>query len=104
MEKKIKDYLHFYIGCKIKANRSISGEWSLLTVSHLHDSSHFKLLIRPLSDMTEEEKNEYLLTGTDSMTRFEHNAIRTQYLLLKGFDLFGSIDAGLAIDKTKLDA
>ena len=107
MEKKIEDYLHLYIGreCKYQEHNEKS-DWcigkitpAIITPNRIHS---VKPILRPLSDMTEEEKNEYLLTGTDSSTRFEHNARRTQYLLSKGFDLFGLIDAGLAINKNTI--
>lgn len=61
-------------------------------------------ILRPLSDMTEDEKNE-VLRICEKDRRFKssvnYEAIRTRYLLSRHFDLFGWIDAGLAIDKTK---
>ena len=128
MEKKTFKDWHLYFGQPVKVYfEDDYGKFTIerkgtLSWSQEHDDCYYvlyetdqnddfegcdfdwKLILRPLSDMTEEEKNEYLLIGTDSSTRFEHNARRTQYLLSKGFDLFGLIDAGLAIDKTKLDA
>lgn len=115
---------------------------------HKSDALHLKPLLRPISDMTEEEAtriaiimygqpdsvkwrmedkgnyfNVYRRHYVESFTidkasgdidRYEkwdgeteiqitlnHHFI-THYLLSRGFDLFGLIEAGLAIDKTKL--
>lgn len=71
-----------------------------------------KLLLRPLYDMTKVEKDhvgydayKVLRDKTipnDKRTPFEWSAKQTAYLLKQGFDLFGLIDAGLAINKSKL--
>jgi hypothetical protein len=92
-----------------------------------------KPLLRPLSDMTEEEVIKYLrlkhnaysgeyeiklrdngfwwlfkTIASDEKFKFfgemldESNSDQFRWLLSKGFDLFGLIEAGLAIDKTKL--
>lgn len=74
---------------------------------HLHGAGKIvaKPILRPLSDMTEEEEMEvqYLVDiqgfGYDALI----GAKITQYLLSRHFDLFGWIEAGLAIDKTKLE-
>jgi hypothetical protein len=73
----------------------------------LWDLKDFKLLLRPLSDMTEEEKEN--IQGTDwgfleTNYDWEFSPETFIYLLSKYFDLFGLIEAGLAIDKTKLPA
>lgn len=63
-----------------------------------------KPILRPLSDMTEEESNEVQCAVDKNGIGFyptEHAEI-VRYLLSLQFDLFGWIDAGLAIDKTKL--
>jgi hypothetical protein len=80
----------------------------------------FKLLLRPLSDMTEEEaKCWYDFRGRYQITNPKcaienvyrglysegHNGMQvaelTRHLLSKGFDIFDLIPAGLAIDRTK---
>ena len=152
-EKNIKDYLHLYLGCEVDTN--IQGQYvhpygnvslEKLTAENLfrildtldrdvknketwdEDSDHYcKPLLRPLSDMTEEEREEFknlcglekedldCLTefndrffdgqgssfGTAHLTNILQWAVGVKYLLSKRFDLFGLIDAGNAIDKTK---
>lgn len=84
--------------------------------------SQVKLLLRPLSSMTEEEviplkrilcdnhgvgtikeiitKDWYLCNiGVRSSQSFEI----TKYLLSEGFDLFGLIESGLALEATKIE-
>ena len=66
---------------------------------------NIKPILRPLSDMTEEEmreKHEAYLSACKSLGLLAHGtAADTRYLLSHHFDLFGWIPAGLAIDKTK---
>lgn len=65
---------------------------------------HIRLLLRPLSDMTEEEiaYKKSILTETENLALYEEQVAEMfRYMLSKGFDLFGLIEAGLAIDKTK---
>jgi len=85
-----------------------------------------QLFIRPLSSITEEEKIELLLiigepkmyaafdfrigdemhylnlVGESGVIIIGFNPESVKYLLSKHFDLFGLIEAGLAIDKTVL--
>lgn len=78
-------------------------------VYHFYKLDQMQLLLRPLSDMTEEEAREYFSvcslkpgdyigSGPDWIPI---SARSTHWLISKGFDLFGLIEAGLAIDKTK---
>jgi hypothetical protein len=76
------------------------------------------LILRPLSDMTGQEKKEYagLFSGMESINILpeiragrlinyfmnKKDPHQVVWLLSLGFDLFGLIDAGLAIDKTKI--
>lgn len=64
----------------------------------------FKLLLRPLSSMTEEERDHYhSLVAVRERTMDEiivKEAVGVQYLLSKHFDLFGLIEKGEAIDST----
>ena len=129
--KDIKDYLHLYLGCEVhdfvndKVGRlfrvSTNGvckvlhsvQWSL----HPHE---FKLILRPLSVMTEEEAVfikrvlrdnhgidtiKTVLQNGWHLGHISANASQmfeiTRYLLSKSFDLFRLIEAGLAIDATK---
>ena len=128
MKKELKDYLHLYLGCRIKSKGGKCGD--LVSVSNygmsivvydkdkINDprglcinSDWLLLILRPLSDMTKEEKdwldehenfvNNYK-QNAESELIIEWDAEKTSYLLSKHFDLFGLIEAGLAIDKTTL--
>jgi hypothetical protein len=95
---------------------------------HEVDFSKYKLLLRPLSDITPEEKNSFInicelepedaecLTifkdrffdgqvgyGTAHLTNIEQWATGVYFLLSREFDLFGLIENGWAIDKTQLE-
>jgi hypothetical protein len=68
---------------------------------------YFKPILRPLSDITEEEKIECVLLFDDQFIlgqdgkyawRATFFPSMFKYLLSKYFDLFGLIEAGLAID------
>lgn len=126
MSKQIKDYLHLYLGCKFIHNVH-KGVFELcgyniyeayaqnsLGVSTF-DARQIKLILRPLSDMTPSEFKEveayhpetkrWLDVGhldDGGKVQFDSwSPYVTVYLLSKGFDLFGLIEEGLAIDKTK---
>ena len=115
MKKDIKDYLPLYYHqrgivdwvstegqahfAKVGANILIDAV-TIMIVSEGH--LRVKPLLRPLDDMTEEERGE--VCCAEGLPPFDDNvtaALRTKYLLSKHFDLFGLIEAGLAIDKTK---
>lgn len=125
MEKKIEDYLHLYYGCQAQFdkcdyylvhNMSIhNGEVHKLSgwlIAHILKCNGYviaKPLLRPLSDMTEEEADEHDALEEqfdESNTDNKAGAIvtwaaeSTRWCLSKGFDLFGLIESGLAI-KTK---
>lgn len=112
---EIKDYLHLYIGQKVwtahKALNNGEPQALTITINNLHEILHkyedSKLILRPLSDMTEEEKSESMriyytdkieLLAIMDVAHFE----LCRYLLKQGLDLFNLIPAGLAIDKTSL--
>lgn len=125
MNKKIEDYLPYYIGQEILVERCsfymvhvmriLKGEVVKLTYKlafHLEFAKRaiVKLRLRPLSDMTKEEREIF---GWQEDWIFEDKSdpnqpLKTTFLvwefidLLKmGFDLFGLIPTGLAVDKTK---
>lgn len=122
--KDIKYYLHLYIGCQAEFTSLGGGKNIMKLTGHDCDYQHAdskwypKPILRPLSDMTEEEKMEYKakFNGMDStnilpeiragrLINFHLNSkspYEVIYLLSKGFDLFGLIESGLAIDKTTL--
>lgn len=111
----IKDYIYLYMGCRLVYFNSKGEPTTLqelapdnfLFYSHWLDRS--KLALRRLSDMTEKESAELLHVQLaadypDSEQGWLMNeAVRVKFLLSKHFDLFGLIDAGLAIDKATLD-
>ena len=120
--KNLRDYLHLYIGsARVEYDSSYMRD---LTPSEYgiarHVADNVKLVLRPLSDMTKEEavyikrilrdnhgidtiktvlKNGWHLghIGANASQMFQI----TQYLLSKGFDLFGLIEDGLAIDASE---
>jgi hypothetical protein len=133
--KNIKDYLHLYLGCEC-----MIGDLNWKPETNLHglapgvDPNYGKpikskidahvlnvfahkttLILRPLSDMTDEEMDEVWYSHEPKnvlVMDYKNNSMsrkvalcseRTRYLLSKGFDLFGLIDSGLAIDKIKLN-
>lgn len=135
----LKDYLHLYIGCNVKAEIDfyIGTCWvdcELIGIEnkkaivrkegnfskHLpnvltFDLEKIKPILRPLNDISEKEKCE--LECTDIQETYLSSTIidsklgewdihpkRIIWLLSKHFDLFGLIDAGLAINKTKLNS
>ena len=114
MKKELKDYLHLYLGCEIdiSGQREIldsvakSGQIETLFRGYLRNyrdlsDEDIAPILRPLSDMTDEEAQEvYTIKGKNAFNNFEGET--TKHLLSKHFDLFGLIEAGLAIDKTTL--
>jgi hypothetical protein len=116
---KLEDYLHLYIGCEGIAETIAKFKTRLVISNHTNDmrdgvdledaiQHNFKPILRSLSDMTEEEKIELsaLLEWPEPKTVMNNRYSRYSpkiflYLLSKHFDLFGLIEAGLAIDKTK---
>lgn len=127
MSKEIKDYLHLYYGVECIVEKSDyhmvhnlminAGDKAIIDgkfIFHVHNAVPFKGIVkpilRPLSDMTEEESKELL-----SIQDLKRGVIDTKYvivtrswedaryLLSKHFDLFGLIESGLAIDVTTLN-
>jgi hypothetical protein len=113
---EIKDYLHLYLGCKINTSlngTTLTGYWYDRIMRGECDGLP---ILRPLSDMTEEEKQQIgfesyqALRGKQSEIRnlpakeisCTWAAKQTAYLLKQGFDLFNLIEKNLAIDKTKI--
>jgi hypothetical protein len=119
MDKKIQDYLHLYMGCEGIA-KTIAPFKTRLVVSNWSDDLrdgielcqveeyNFKPILRPLSDMTKDEESELRNIWSDeyetgnNYTSIIADAAQIKWLLSKHFDLFGLIEAGLAIDATTL--
>jgi hypothetical protein len=86
-----------------------------LHYTYLFKDGGLQLILRPLSDMTPEEEEEWLSGREETRKAFQGKFVDNDYathcgfcdggsalyLLSRGFDLFGLIDAGLALDKTK---
>lgn len=130
MKKKIDDYLHFYLGFDLcglygKDQKTIFELWKVKwgrkrdvflnlvardgkTLITDGAAIKFKPILRPLTDITQEEcdiynsKSNTLYSLADLKNQIIQEASTTQYLLSRGFDLFGLIEEGLAIDKTTL--
>lgn len=144
MKTELKDVVHFYLGCECVDGAGSVGKidtcgfdgYIRTTPLNKHIKvkaflSGVKPILRPLSDMTEEEGRQYAtyygIDGYLSVTITEENGYvkisignsghmaslfplgqygqkpeTLVYLLSKGFDLFGLIESGQAIDKTIL--
>lgn len=129
MEKKIEDYLHLYLGCEaertwyyssepntVHSKRTVIVDGGLIenpigtSSPNIDLEFDLKPILHPLSDMTEEEGKEYVALGFGGMIDQRGGKLIYQtftppcflWLLSKHFDLFGLIDSGLAIDKTKM--
>jgi hypothetical protein len=113
--KDIKDYLYLYLGCEAQysSHHEPQNERYLLTASNLQEAIEFEdmPILRPLSDITTEEQDELSKTYLWVQSTPVHAHLRTptwtsesvRYLLSKGFDLFGLIESGLAINKQNYD-
>lgn len=120
MTKDIKDYLHLYLGSEFLSDYPTNPTSPQILTGHTFEQivhctndglcwnpKYIKLLLRPLSDMTEEERttvidiNVQMLKQNSLTGSMKYDGHSCAYLLSKGFDLFGLIEAGLAIDKTK---
>lgn len=105
--KDIKDYLPYYLGCDYWTNNS-QGNLNAKTLPDVIDmckrNKGVQLHLRRLSDMTEEENTEWkklrhaVTDGFHAVLSLIDTPDSFHYLLKQGFDLFGLIDAGLAID------
>lgn len=121
MTMELKDYLPLYIGQKVWTRHDAlnNGDFQALTVSInnlfeiLYKYKDSKLILRELSDMTEEEWEKIKIIGdsewgntqpTDNRIKaIECTSAQVAYLLSIGMDLFGLIPAGLAVDKKTLN-
>lgn len=91
---------------KRKAGKAVGDYLSWKPNGHHNcDANHLKPILRKLSSITEEECDnlDWYYRGTNGGL-IEHRAIdltpeQVRYLLSRGFDLFGLIDLGLAIEK-----
>ena len=120
--KSIKDYLHLYLGCEVIVesfdenivckiiNVSVNGGGYATGFSkdgkifNRHGLfTNVKLILRPLSDITNEELQEAAdvwksISEDRNNCAMQCYAASVKYYLSKHFDLFGLIESGLAID------
>jgi hypothetical protein len=109
-------HLYFYTQCLLKRFDSpnyYQDEYGKLFQIHNGTSiESIKPILRPLSDITADESDclwheaEYLyFESTPNGTLYRKHELSPKtftYLLKQGFDIFGLIENGEAIDKTKL--
>ena len=111
MNKKLIDYAHLYFGCLIwlefKDGSCGKGWLDYYWLGYFNgkDISHvptsLKLILRPLSSITNEER----LERGKAIIKYGKAEIDAEYhrwMLSKGFDMFELIEAGIALDKTKI--
>lgn len=131
--KDISHYLHLYLGCKLKCtNEKCNSDYEYfgMTISNSpllldkHSNGNWKLILRPLSSMTEEEMRDLhrlrfespfqggyeglklwakVFTSTDfsnKLIAFKPDEFK--YLLSKHFDLFGLHESGFCIYQSEL--
>lgn len=94
---KFKDVAHLYLGVEVihpglKNPRTLTGRW---LDSLVKKGISVKPLLLPLSKMTEDDSNRMGVLMTLTQTAEEMAS-----LLSKGYDLFGLIASGEALDKT----
>ena len=112
--EKIERYLKFYLGQKVRyfflnngfvdeVMIGLDEDWAYSANRKMYKPD-IKPILRPLSDMKENERQTYhsLNTTRDNKEQCEANC--TVWLCQNGFDLFKLIDTGFAIDATKLQS
>jgi hypothetical protein len=130
MTTKFKDVAHLYFGCQLQTEEGIGKlnelnndeecEQPITCYDLVHAFLRYdevKPILRPLSDMTEEEATEVGRRGSEGWNIIakgepiscnadvsklglgvvHRQAAETAYLLSRGFDLFGLIESGEAI-------
>lgn len=126
--KKLKDYLHFYLGCElfvVKTKEIVTFDdlqstdrWPVWTrnikycnvkncVASGFRFKEIKPILRPLSDMTKKEHLHMMANFPSidkdvNMAGAEKEAAKVHYLLSRRFDLFRLIESGLAINELTL--
>lgn len=108
----VQDYLHFYVGQQANFIDE-DGNDHVYTIDyevlHKFAPSATHLFLRSLESMTDEEQEEQqkemdfidIGMGQTTITNSPHSIL---FLLSKGFDIFGLIDKGIAMDKSKVEA
>jgi hypothetical protein len=114
---EVNDYLKYYLGTEVQCEVGnpdaviVSAEMAWL---HQGRHKYIKPILRSLDDMTEEEAREcgnliYDFSNEPELvskngSAFEYHLMPEEFhwLLSRGFDLFGLIDTGLAIEHPSL--
>lgn len=108
---EIKDVIHLYLGCEVENKKGQRVNLTPMLLAHCLDNKYeleteqWKPILRNLSDMTEEEKDEWLSiwhVQDDDETNMRTHAQETKYLLSKHFDLFNLHEQGLCLYSSDL--
>lgn len=108
---KLKDVIHLYLGKDCEVNTFDGSNIPFKIDYHFIDlirdgSVYIKPILLPLSSLTSDILDKKCKIWNEVFDRTDDiqiaDATATVYLLELGFDLFGLIDSGQAIDKTKL--
>lgn len=106
----LRDYLPLYLGCEILWNGYYKERLTIDLLKLIFSNPELskpQLILRPLSSMTEEEQFESTEALYESLKWTRDTVLvyasKIKYLLALHFDLFGLIEAGLAIDATTLN-
>jgi hypothetical protein len=126
MKKELKDFLPFYLGCECERQGepvpakltgiSYDDTQKIWWTYFENEEDGYSILedvrpiLRSLSDMTEEEATEGEIWGVwhdvnlmgEDWDTFGFSPQNFKYLLSKGFDLFGLIESGLAVNAAEL--
>lgn len=122
MNKQLKDYIHFYIGCKVewgfegqKKIGILSGldkryGWQVFDPTNIIAPYRYVRIelimpvLRRMESMTEDEdQRQFREANRGHYIDMHWYPEGFAWLLEKRFDLFGLIDAGLAIDAATLN-
>lgn len=115
--KNLNDYLHLYTGCKVEYEFTTINDkielrtgrvWGIVgSYCHIETNYGFavkkivevKPILKRTTNMTDPEIKAMPFKKYPNFEKMVFTPEQTIYLLKLGFDLFGLIDAGLAIDK-----
>jgi hypothetical protein len=102
MRVSFRDVAHFYKG---HATANLDGITVRVNPDLLNILDKVEVEARPfllpLSDMTEDDKRFLSVIESYSSDKNVVNAYKTQYLVSKGFDVFGLIESGHAIKSAR---
>lgn len=118
MERRIQDYIPYYIGQDVLIYHSDSepisatlegydGASEMVICERVrYKPEQIKLQLRPLSDMTRDEVNDCDIircvnfSENQKDNQVQSDAAITSFLIRQGFDVFSLIESGLALNKT----